>query len=74
MKMGLVQFLMVALVAILSAILVGCGGDEKATSEASGGDHFLKDQQQAIEKAKDVKHMLKDSALEQRKAIEQQSK
>ena len=60
------------LIVVLILTVTGCSSEE-APSSQSNKDHLFKDQQQALEKAKDVEQALQKAANERLKAIEEQT-
>lgn len=59
---------MIAVIA-LGLTISGCSGDDQEAKQ----DHVLKEQTQAIDKAREVDGMLKDAAGKQKKAAEDSS-
>jgi len=59
----------------LFILIAGCSsGDDQATSNQPSDDHFLKDQMQAFEKAKDVEQMIQSGADKRQQAMEEQGR
>jgi hypothetical protein len=60
---------------ILVAALAACSGDDGGTAQggAPTGDHFAKEQQAALEKAKEAEKMIQQAAEQQAQSIEEQT-
>ncbi len=60
---------------LLVVILSACSsGEEKTSERQSTGDHILKDQVRALEKAKEVGQLMQNTTDKQRQALEGKSK
>jgi len=56
-------------------IVTGCSSEDSSSTKSNPGDEsILKKQMQAIEKANEVESLLQNSADQQRKEIEEQTK
>ena len=63
------RLLMMTVLLVALGSLAACGDGEKRAKD----DHVWKDQVKALDKAKGVEKMLQDSAMQQMKAVDEQS-
>lgn len=63
------------LLGLLFLLTVGCSsGESESTAEESGRGHVWEGQMRALDRARAVEQAMRDSAEEQRRKIEQQSR